>query len=145
MIFIGYDGEIEIFDGSIKIKKGKKDLGRTIAMADIVSVTLKKPVLTAAGCIHVQVLGAKTYSSVANVTHYATDVNAICFRKPQYEEAVSFKEELEKAVAAEKSTQMPVKAESSSLDDLRQLKQLLDDGIITQEDFDRKKAQILGL
>lgn len=30
-------------------------------------------------------------------------------------------------------------------DELRNLKQLLDDGIITQEDFDQKKKQILGL
>lgn len=143
MKFIGYDGEIEIFDGSIKIKKGKKDLGRTIAMADIVSVTLKKPVLTAAGCIHIQVFGAKTYSSVANVTHYATDVNAICFRKPQYEEAVNFKDELEKAITAARST--PAQGGASPADELRQLKQLLDEGIITQEDFDKKKTQLLGL
>ena len=62
-------------------------------------VTLKKPAFTMAGCIHIQVNGAKTYSSVANATHYATDINAICFRKPQYDEAVAFKEALEKALS----------------------------------------------
>ena len=98
MKFIGYDGEIEIGDGIIKIKKGKKDLGRIIKISDIVSVILKKPVFTAAGCIHIQVFGAKTYSSVANVAHYATDINTICFRKPQYEEAIKFKEAIEKVI-----------------------------------------------
>ncbi|MEZ3514487.1 MAG: SHOCT domain-containing protein [Lachnospiraceae bacterium] len=142
MKFISYDGEIEICDGAIKIKKGKKDLGRAIKFSDIVSITLKKPVLTAAGCIHIQVLGAKTYSSVANVTHYATDMNAICFRKPQYEEALSFKEDLEKAISEMASSQS---LNSLNMDGLRQLKQLLDEGIITQEDFDKKKAQMLGL
>jgi len=33
----------------------------------------------------------------------------------------------------------------SSADSLRELKQLLDDGIITQDDFDAKKKQILGI
>ncbi|KAA8780720.1 SHOCT domain-containing protein [Lactobacillus crispatus] len=37
-----------------------------------------------------------------------------------------------------KNTQVPVKA-------LRELKSLLDDGIITQEDFDKKKKQLLGI
>lgn len=35
-------------------------------------------------------------------------------------------------------------ASNNDLDDLRKLKSLLDDGIITQEDFDTKKKQILG-
>lgn len=33
----------------------------------------------------------------------------------------------------------------NNMDDLRKLKSLLDDGIITQEDFDKKKASILGI
>lgn len=35
--------------------------------------------------------------------------------------------------------------ETNNTDDLAKLKKLLDDGIITQEDFDAKKKQILGL
>lgn len=35
--------------------------------------------------------------------------------------------------------------ESGSFDDLKKLKELLDEGIITQEEFDAKKKQILGL
>lgn len=34
---------------------------------------------------------------------------------------------------------------SNSFDDLKQLKELLDSGIITQEEFDAKKKQILGI
>ena len=139
--FVGFDGEIELVDGAVNIKKGKKDIGRTIKLSNIVSVTLKKPVLTAAGCIHIQVHGAKTYSSVANVTHYATDINAICFRKPKYDEAVAFKDALEKAIAEQSNAS----EKSDGVNDLRQLKQLLDEGIISQDDFDKKKNQILGL
>ena len=36
-------------------------------------------------------------------------------------------------------------AKQDTADELRKLKSLLDDGIITQEDFDKKKAQLLNL
>jgi hypothetical protein len=36
-------------------------------------------------------------------------------------------------------------AKQDTDDELRKIKALLDDGIITQEDFDKKKAQLLGL
>lgn len=103
MNFKAYDGEIEILpDGKIRIQKGKRDTGRIIAMQDIVSVTVIRPKLTAAGCIHIQVYGGKTHSVYANVTHYAMDMNAVCFRKPQYDEALAFKEALEKEIAIHK-------------------------------------------
>lgn len=44
-----------------------------------------------------------------------------------------------------KNTQPEIKSYSNSnLADLRELKSLLDDGIITQDDFDRKKVELLG-
>lgn len=44
-----------------------------------------------------------------------------------------------------KNTKPEIKSSSNSnLADLRELKSLLDDGIITQDDFDRKKAELLG-
>lgn len=142
MKFIGYDGEIELEGATVKIKKGKKDVGRTVRLSDVISTTLKKPGLTMAGCLHIQVKDAKTYSSVANATNYATDPNAICFRKPQYGEAEAFKEALDRAIegSAGANTGPAVDADA-----LRNLKRLLDDGIITQAEFDKKKAQLLGL
>lgn len=103
MKFTAYDGEIELLpDGRVRIQKGKRDAGRMIALKDIVSVTLLKPKLTAAGCIYIQIYGGKVYSPYASVMHYATDMNTICFRKPQYDEAVRFKAALEDAIAAHK-------------------------------------------
>lgn len=43
------------------------------------------------------------------------------------------------------NTQVNNKSSSDATDELRNLKSLLDDGIITQEDFDAKKKQLLGL
>lgn len=39
----------------------------------------------------------------------------------------------------------PITNELSAADEIRKFKQLLDDGIITQEEFDSKKKQLLGL
>ena len=39
----------------------------------------------------------------------------------------------------------PAKAETSVADELKKFKELLDSGIITQEEFDAKKKQLLGL
>ncbi len=143
MKFIGFDGEIEIENNAIKIKKGKKDLGRVIRITDIISVTLKKPsFLCASGCIHIQVIGEKTYSPYANAANYSGDANAICFRKQKIEEALKFKEELDKAISEYTKSG---NTQSIDANALKELKQLLDEGIITQEDFDKKKNKMLGL
>ena len=142
MNFKSYDGEIEIEGAIVKIKKGKKDIGRTIPLSQVISITIKKPVFTTAGCIHIQILGAKTYSSAATSVNYATDMNAIFFRKPQYEEAIKFKEALDEAIS---SLTNPSSDNSPNIALLKNLKELLDSGILTQEEFDTKKKQILEL
>lgn len=142
MKFIGYDGEIELEGAIIKIKKGKRDAGRTIRLSDVVSATLKKPVFTMAGCVHIQVIGEKTYPIGSTAATYAPDRNTICFRKPHYDEAVAFKDALDNAIAQGAGAAGGSPADMNAL---RDLKQLLDDGIITQAEFDQKKAQLLGL
>jgi hypothetical protein len=51
------------------------------------------------------------------------------------------------AIRTGKSTPQPEapQAQKDATDELRKFKSLLDDGVITQEDFDKKKAQLLGL
>lgn len=142
MVFSGYDGKIELCEGCVKIWKGKNDSGHTVKLSDIMFVTLCKPGLTCAGCLFIQVLGAKTYKSWANATHYATDINAVCFRKPQYEETIQFKEALEAALSHHKEAGTSTEINVASLKDL---KQLLDEGIITEDDYNKKKNQILGI
>lgn len=51
--------------------------------------------------------------------------------------------EMQKAIEAYSSH--PVAQGSVDIDDLRKYKALLDDGVISQEDFDAKKKQFLGL
>lgn len=49
------------------------------------------------------------------------------------------------AEEAAKAAETPAAPAASSMDELKKLKELLDMGIITQEEFDAKKKQLLGL
>ena len=51
----------------------------------------------------------------------------------------------ESAVQLENQTKSAQPAALSSADELRKFKELLDMGVITQEEFDAKKKQLLGL
>jgi hypothetical protein len=55
------------------------------------------------------------------------------------------KEEFEAEKAKRTSTSQPEVKQISSAEELLKFKKLLDDGIITQEEFDAKKKQLLGL
>ena len=48
-------------------------------------------------------------------------------------------------VERQKHSAVPTPSVTSSIDELKKFKDLLDQGIITQEEFDTKKKQILGL
>lgn len=52
---------------------------------------------------------------------------------------------LEKLQSVRSATPAPAVEEASSLDEIKKVKDLLDTGIITQEEFDAKKKQLLGL
>lgn len=54
-------------------------------------------------------------------------------------------EEKDKKAKKEEAVQAPNPKPNNTLDDLEKLKSLLDQGIITQEEFDAKKKDILGL
>ena len=45
----------------------------------------------------------------------------------------------------ERQTSKPVSNEASSVEDLKKYKELLDTGVISQEEFDAKKKQLLGI
>lgn len=51
----------------------------------------------------------------------------------------------EEAIAAAQAAAAPAAPAVSAMDELKKLKELLDLGIVTQEEFDAKKKQLLGL
>lgn len=48
-------------------------------------------------------------------------------------------------LSLKESKKVPVQSSSSSTDEIMKYKNLLDMGAITQEEFDQKKKQLLGL
>ena len=69
------------------------------------------------------------------VVHVITDVGA-----PRAQQAITTINQAQAMVS------MPaVAAPASQADELAKFKKLLDDGVLTQDEFDKKKAQILGL
>lgn len=98
MKFTSYDGEIELEGAVLKIKKNEDDVGHIVRLSDVIYVTLLKPRLGVEGYLHIQLRGAKTYSSNAIAMNYVTERHAIGFRKQQYDDAILFKEAIEQAM-----------------------------------------------
>ena len=67
--------------------------------------------------------------------------------KMQQEQEVNRNISTEFSISQVTSTgQQPTNSQArSNKEELQELKEMLDDGLITQEDFDQKKKQILGL
>ena len=72
------------------------------------------------------------------------DENTVFFKKNNLKVAEDIRAFLEERIL-NKSSSSPMTQPLSSADELKKFKELLDAGIITQEEFDAKKKQLLGL
>ena len=122
---------------------------RTIPFSQVISLTVKDPKgALFPGRIILQLGGAP--NSVFHVTSFFSVMNSNCLEFPH---AINYLEEGRRIKAAFEEWQRrpapqatPVAmAQKSAADEIRETKKLLDDGIITQEEFDAKKKQLLGL
>lgn len=72
--------------------------------------------------------------------------NSVAFGRKDYEMADKIKDFVEKKILERDNHGNSNKVESvSSADEIKKFKELLDLGIISQEEFDAKKKQLLGL
>ncbi len=78
---------------------------------------------------------ARTAAIAGTATHVSNNVSRRQARRWQADE---------QPVASPVSTE-PVSSQQDQISELQQLGQLKDQGILTQEEFDAKKKQILGL
>ncbi len=70
--------------------------------------------------------------------------NALAFNFPSNDSATKLKEKIEELVQKSKmSTNQTVHV--SSADEIKKFKSLLDEGIITKDEFDKKKKELLNL
>ncbi|MBR5601424.1 MAG: SHOCT domain-containing protein, partial [Clostridia bacterium] len=71
--------------------------------------------------------------------------NSQAFSRAQFKDADRIKDYVEKANQSRNPAGQIVTQQLSPADELKKFKELLDMGIITQEEFDAKKKQLLGL
>ena len=112
--------------------------------ADLTSVQFREPGITD-GYIEFEYPGSRSGKD-----HNAyTSENAFQFAKghaPLMREIYNFiDQQIRKAKQAKTQPVQVAAGQPSNLDELKKLKELLDLGVVTQEEFDAKKSQLLGL
>lgn len=144
----GYNGSIILTDTGVIIKRGLGGViwgggflrgDKTIPYKGIIAVQLKKAGMTA-GYIQLTLMGGSEAKS--GLFQSTTDENSINFHtwgnsNKKFEEA--------KRIIEEKISKDTIPSESSSLNDLEKLAELKEKGVVTEEEFKRKKEQLLGL
>ncbi len=146
----GYNGTLILTDTGVIIKRGAKGflLGggmlrgdKTIPYGSIVAVQLKKAGMTA-GYIQLTLKGGSEAKS--GLFQSTTDENSINFHSAfggnNNELFAEAKKLIEERINAVNSP-----AKNSGLDDLEKLAALKEKGIISKEEFQAKKKQLLGL
>lgn len=114
---------------------------KTLYYSDITSVQYKKPGFTA-GYIQFSLPGGR--ENTGGVMGASQDENTITLNSKVASEAEKVVEYINNKLREAKSGGS-VQAALSPADELKKFKELLDMGVISQEEFDAKKKQILGL
>lgn len=148
IIFEGYKGTIRVFEDKVEIeKKGFfiNNASKTLPMANIISVSIK-PSGWGRGFIEFTTPGSRDSK---NTEEALTNENALCFKNgSQDAEAKKIKEYVDEQIlkiAQTKTGATIIQQAASPAEELKKMKELLDMGVITQEEFDAKKKQLLGL
>lgn len=134
----------------------KKNAEESIPLRGIQSFRLQKPNFTGYGIIEFKTSQANSFGVNLGLGIAAAvgSTHVLQFRKEHLSTAIAIQEIVEKfrngespqerrpEEAIQKETPESV---SSVADELRELKSLLDEGVITEEDFTAKKKQLLGI
>jgi hypothetical protein len=145
----GFNGQVELYSDKVIIKrkgfaakvfygftnpKGEK----TIYLDQITAIQIKQPYFTSGYMQFTIPGGIESRTGVFDATR---DENSVVIQsKQQYEIASEIKNIIEKL----RSSSSVTAGVSSNADELRKFKQLMDDGIISKEEFEQKKKQLLG-
>jgi hypothetical protein len=157
--FKGMNGKTELYSDKLIIKRGAFQSvyfqghikgEKTIFLSQISSVQLKRAGLFN-GYIQFTIPGGN--ESLKGVQAAYRDENSIVFSANKNSEAEYLKKEIEDLICAQKC-QSSNKANNvineqqniiNSADEIRKFKQLLDDGIITSDEYEKKKSQLLNI
>ena len=143
----GVNGQLELLEDTIIIKrkgtmsfltqglKGEKE----ISISQISAIQFKKPGPITNGYIQFSFIGG--LETKAGIFDAAKDENSIIFNAKQEPAFSAIRAEIQKRMAGHKQGTK----QGSNIDDLEKLASLRDRGIISEEEFNYKKRQILGI
>lgn len=120
---------------------------QTIPFCTIIGIDFKPATLTAGHIGFTTAAGNQTTGGLGSQGIFANSdyskANTIVYRsKKANKDIEAIKERVEDFINKPKENDS---SSTDSIDELPKLKKMLDDGILTQEEFDAKKKQILGL
>ena len=149
----GVGDKLTVFEDRIVIKhKGALNFmamgihgDKVVYLADITGIQFKPGGMTS-GHLQFSMLGGN--ESKGGILNAASDENTITFTSQKNSEAQKIHDYLNnklRELKAAKNTPIVQAAPISTADELKKFKELLDMGIISQEEFDTKKKQLLGL
>lgn len=118
--------------------------GKKINYADMTAIQFKEPAGITVGFI--QFVYPGSVESKGGITNMINDENSIPFQPQDLDlakEIVAYMEQRKEAVKTENTA--TVIQQTSAADEIKKFKELLDSGIISQEEFEAKKKQLLGL
>lgn len=143
----GINGQIELYDDKIiikrkgvlsKITQGFTKGDKTIYLNQITGIDLKLGGNMINGYMQFTIPGGNEKDKGA--FQATQDENSVMFKKAYNDIAPELKEKIEKLQQQSKNGN-----KLSGADEIRKYKALLDDGIITEEEFNKIKKELLGI
>ena len=125
------------------ILKGGGNGGKRIDIADITAIQFKEPGGVSVGFIQFTFPGSG--ENKKGIVAAIDDENSILISLQNLAIAREAVDYIEKRRKELRSPQATIIQQTSTADELKKFKELLDMGAITQEEFDAKKKQLLGL
>jgi len=143
----GVNGQIELYSNKVCIRR-KGVLGfltqglkgdKNIMISTITSIQFKKAGMLTNGYIQFAFMGGQ--EAKGGIFQGTQDENTVMFNKKQQSSFEQIRDEVEERI---ETGSIPIST-SSDADELAKLADLRDNGILTEEEFQHKKKQMLGL
>lgn len=147
----GYNGQLSVYENKVVIER-KGLLGaisnglsgaKTIPMDSITSVQLKEAGAMFNGYIQFGILGS--VERKGGIGSAVDDENSVVILRKSNEDARKIRDYIEDIIMNRGKNTATVIQQTSAADELKKFKELMDSGIITQEEFEAKKKELLGL
>jgi Domain of unknown function (DUF4429)/Short C-terminal domain len=144
----GVNGQITVEGDWLTIeRKGLGRIGhskgdRRIPLASITAVQMRPGGAIANGFIKFTIPGSP--ESRGGLSDASKDENAVIFKRKQQAEFDAVREHVENYITARHTTPAQAPAQPDIADQIRKLAELRDAGILTSEEFEAKKAELLG-